>query len=297
MKTIDLLVLGHDGPILNAYLSTFAAYGMRPDRMIRIVRVRDATLEPPMFRWLFGALRTEAMSRYQLATTNHWPRWLWQNQRQLAESVLDTTAASLDLPIECVRRVATAMNPEGLVNRTDIVSAPNINDPAVVEAVAAAPQEWILTTGGGIVRSPLLELKGKKFLHVHPGHLPQIRGADGLLWSMLLRGNPGASAIVLSSGLDEGNIIAAYDYPSPAFAIPAVEPLDVELLYRLAISYFDPYLRARMLLSLLRSKDLCELEGAVQNKGDGDTFHFMNKRLRSIALAKFFRLPEHTVLL
>ena len=180
MKTIDVLVLGHDGPILNAYLSTLAAYGMCPARMIRIVRVRDATLEPPMFRWLFGSLRTEAMSRYQLATTNHWPRWLWKNERRLAESVLDTTAASLDLPGECVRNITTAMKPEDFVIRTDIVSAPNINDPAVVEAVAAAPQEWVLTTGGGIIRAPLLRLEGKQFLHIHPGHLPQIRGADGL---------------------------------------------------------------------------------------------------------------------
>jgi hypothetical protein len=296
MKTIDLLVLGHDGPILNAYLSTLAAYGLCPARMIRIVRVRDATLEPPMFRWLFGSLRTEAMSRYQLATTNHWPRWLWKNERRLAESVLDTTAASLDLPVECVRNITTAMKPEDFVIRTDIVPAPDINDPAVVEAVAAAPQEWILTTGGGIIRAPLLGLEGKRFLHVHPGHLPQIRGADGLLWSMLLRENPGASAIALSPGLDEGDIIAAHDFSCPNFAIPTDKPLEIDLLYRLAVSYFDPYLRARVLISLLRSKELHELRGTVQNQGDGDTFHFMNNRLRKTALAKFFGLPEHAVL-
>ena len=55
----------------------------------------------------------------------------------------------------------------------------------------------------------MFEIPGIRLIHVHTGFLPQVRGADVLLWSLLVRGRPGVSAFFMTPGLDDGDVLAA----------------------------------------------------------------------------------------
>lgn len=57
----------------------------------------------------------------------------------------------------------------------------------LLDYLASEPEGAILFTGGGILPEQVLMLPQLKFLHVHPGFLPAIRGADCALWSTTVR--------------------------------------------------------------------------------------------------------------
>lgn len=66
---------------------------------------------------------------------------------------------------------------------------------------------------GEIVSDKLLAVG--PWLHVHGGWLPTYRGSTILYYSILKEGRCGASAILLSSQLDEGVIVKRRHYPKP----------------------------------------------------------------------------------
>ena len=47
----------------------------------------------------------------------------------------------------------------------------------------------------------IFNIKNSSFIHIHPGYLPDIRGADCLLWSIMLANYPSATSffIILAS--------------------------------------------------------------------------------------------------
>ena len=46
-----------------------------------------------------------------------------------------------------------------------------------------------------------------KFIHIHPGYLPFVKGLDGTLWSYIIRSKFGVTSFEMNQGIDTGNII------------------------------------------------------------------------------------------
>ena len=124
--------------------------------------------------------------------------------------------------------------------------------------------------------------------------LPYIRGADGLLWSLLLRGKPGATAFYMSPGLDTGDIILATNLDIPP--IPAgLSSLDVATAYRMLYCFVDPMLRANLLRRIIDEsvrQDFSNLRAVSQRQEDGVTFHFMNKHMRQLTFQRLEKLAD-----
>jgi hypothetical protein len=166
-----------------------------------------------------------------------------------------------------------------------------LSDGALVDALRSGTPGAVLFTGGGILGEELLRLPGLRFIHVHPGYLPHVRGADGLFWSILVRGKIGLSAFYMSRQIDEGGIIVADEYEQPAFDITGIQRPDDTTLYRAVFSFYDPVLRAEYFARrvLESGQNLYSLPTSVQKRNDGLTYHFMNFRLLTRTLARMFR--------
>ena len=159
----------------------------------------------------------------------------------------------------------------------------------VLQVFLKQPNSVVLFTGGGLVPPKLTKLDGLSFLHVHPGYLPFVKGADGLLWSMLLRGRPGASAFFMAPGIDEGDLLLTAEFEPLKFLLAPDELPDTQDMYRMVFSFYDPIVRAALLCDLIdKSPDLATLVGQPQDLKDGRTFHFMSERMRIEALSAIF---------
>ena len=73
----------------------------------------------------------------------------------------------------------------------------------------------------------VLNLHKKKILiNIHPSYLPQLRGRDPQVGSILFGIYSGASCHLISDKIDQGDIISQYK-------IPYSDDLDIELLYQI----------------------------------------------------------------
>jgi len=292
MRSVELSVLVHEGPQARAYLARMRRAGLRPRRVVLMVSARRPASGRPVGRWLPAPLRRVWAEKLQELAAHHWPRELWRRQPRLVAAI----AASLGEHVPDARGLLEELRGpfrhEDYAGAVERVLADGLEDPRLA-AVLARHTGAVLFTGGGLVRAGLLGLPGVRFIHVHPGHLPHVRGADGLLWSLLVRGRPGVSAFYMERGIDTGSVIAARELAPLSVALGAAERPDDLTLYRALFSFVDPLLRAELLVGeLLAREDAAPdaLPAREQDPRQGITYHFLHPALRAVALARLF--PE-----
>jgi methionyl-tRNA formyltransferase len=153
----------------------------------------------------------------------------------------------------------------------EVINTSNLNSDEVVSALNNSPQEYVIYSGPGgtIVRENVLGT-GKKFIHIHPGRLPEFKGSTTVYYHLLEEGTCGASAIFLEREIDTGPVIGMKTFDVPS---------DVDLDYD-----YDPMIRSELLVDVI--------EGYVQNgsfspspqiPGQGETYYIMHPVLRHIA--------------
>ena len=115
-----------------------------------------------------------------------------------------------------------------------IVEDKDINSEQIKTVLQGIQQKYLIYSGYGgyILRAHLFQMD-KKFIHVHAGILPQYRGSTTVYYSFLQEKRFGATAIFLSEGIDEGEIIT-YD----TFGVPD-KPVNIDFVY-------EPYMRSRV---------------------------------------------------
>jgi len=288
VRVVELTVLVHEGPIARAYLEALRLAGIRPARIVLMVYGRDPGTGKPVGRWLPSGLRLKHAARVQDLRLNYWSRALRRTQPQLFEAITRTTAELVTLPRVIYEGMLSHRHWSEYGDEFEQIMVGNVNDAAVAQALARNAPTAVLYTGGGILRDRILAHSGLRFIHLHPGLVPHVRGADGLLWSTLVRRRPAVSCFYMAPGLDTGDVIDTQEFSPVRFEPAGILPDDATL-YRALYAYVDPLLRAALLMRLLDSVgDARNLPTRAQNTGAGVTYHFMHPAVRRMALAQIF---------
>lgn len=146
-----------------------------------------------------------------------------------------------------------------------------------------------LYTGGGILKKKILDSKNK-FLHIHPGYLPEVRGADGALWSILKFNFFGVSSFYMNERIDEGAIIFREKLKLSNFLLRLPEKkVDNKVYYRFIYSFIDPLLRTYHLRNIVKNNYLENFSDHINNNlKSGVYYSFMNKENLENVLKKLF---------
>jgi methionyl-tRNA formyltransferase len=120
--------------------------------------------------------------------------------------------------------------------------------------------------GGTILRKDILSA-GPKFIHVHPGWLPDFKGSTTIYYSMLINSEVGASVIFFEEGIDEGPVLFQRKYK--------ITERDIDFDYVL-----DPLVRTKTLIEFFRKG---ELNHEIQEKG-GNTYFIIHPLLKHCAI-------------
>lgn len=289
MKTLPLTVLVYEGPSARSYLLAMKQQGLRPKKILLMVMSHHPSTGKPIGRFLPGGMRRTFASKMQEVSLNYWPREIAKKHPELANGIAHGLNEVMDGGSDLVPKLTGQFAWDDFADEVDTVLVKDLKDPVLVEKLRKTVKGAVLYTGGGLVPRSLLELDGIRFLHVHPGYLPDVRGADCLLWSVLLRGRPGASCFYMAPGIDVGHIIAARDFPALSIALGAARP-DNDTLYRAIFSFYDPMLRAALFVQdvLPLGDDLMDLPSTPQDESVGVTYHFLHPRMKNAGLARVF---------
>jgi hypothetical protein len=292
IRTLPLTVLAWEGPLARAYLVRMARAGLRPERILLMVT------DP-------FTVRTGASARLKSAAPLRWARWMQERSHlhhpfqirkkhpDLVRAIADALSTSVEDPMAWQEEMYDSFSYEHYADQVLPIPANSYKDPALVPALSAAGPGRVLYTGGGIVPPAVFAIPGIRMIHVHTGLLPYVRGADVLLWSLLVRGRPGVSAFFMTEGLDDGDIVAARECDPLQVTLPGLKRADDDTLYRSVFSFIDPLIRAQLLVDevLAPSGNLATLAGASQDLSLGITYHFMHPELRHRALRRLFASP------
>ncbi len=120
--------------------------------------------------------------------------------------------------------------------------------------------------GGEIVNKNIL--KKTRFLHVHPGKLPEYRGSTTIYYSLLKESICYATAFFLDSKIDTGDIIKEMSF----------EILDVDFDY-----LYDPFIRTYLLINILTLKNFNTRKQKRDNKKE---YYIIHPVLKKLALNK-----------
>lgn len=161
----------------------------------------------------------------------------------------------------------------------------NINSPQLVDLLKTKiTSKYIIFGGGGILRKPMFET-GKKFIHVHPGIIPDIRGSECLLWSALIRNKIGMTMFYMTETIDEGEIINQQEYDLPKFNISIHEDLTT-MVAKYIVSHYDIYFRADCLIKKFKDENSPTNWAVEKPQKSGEFYYFQHPTLMRKSIEK-----------
>jgi methionyl-tRNA formyltransferase len=113
----------------------------------------------------------------------------------------------------------------------------------------------VLVANGCPFILPVKKLKEAKYVNIHPSYLPDLRGVDPVVGSILYQRDSGATCHIIDEGIDTGNIISRVK-------IPYSSDIDVALLYQLSFIaekevFYNAYKKG--------FKEFCKQENNIDN--------------------------------
>ena len=150
-----------------------------------------------------------------------------------------------------------------------VINSDSCNDQKVVETLRARGEEYFVFSGRGILKN--IFDSGKKFIHVHPGKLPEYKGSTCFYYSILAEDLWTCTSFLMSPGVDEGDIITSRSFPIPAANI---DPARV----------YDPYTRSEVLVDVIgQLANTGTIKAKKQNQSAGITYYIIHPVLRHLA--------------
>ena len=97
-------------------------------------------------------------------------------------------------------------------NQTKIISVNSLNSDKAIALLKETDPQWLVYSGGGILREPIIDQMDGRILNAHQGPLPEIRGMNAAEWSILLDEKQEVTIHLIDSGIDTGKIIKRIPY-------------------------------------------------------------------------------------
>lgn len=176
----------------------------------------------------------------------------------------------------------TNLNIELILQKNKIdchfVSQNNINHPEILDALKKCKNNYFIYSGGGILKKEILSLD-KKFIHIHPGKIPEFRGSTCFYYSLLKNYSLATTSFIMDEELDRGNILYSIEF-SINYQLQAEQHYFIDYI-------LDPYIRACNL-----NKILCDyiknhaLYSTQQENDHGDDYFVIHPLLRKLAAEK-----------
>ena len=295
-SVLPLTVLFWEGPIARAYLATIKSMGLRPEKIIHLVSRNDLSTKKPVGRFLPGKVRLAYAQSKQKSSIHHWSANLQKTETHVYQQIRHAVESSLGFSPTVIDNALVLDELGQYSSDVETLMIDNLADEALYVRLAALPESQILFTGGGIVPKRLLEPSNLKFIHVHPGYLPAVRGADCALWSQLMMGRTSASCFYMAPGIDDGDVIFSGYLPSMSFNAEIGE-IGLKTLYRAIYAFFDPWVRACILRrALVLTERFTQVKAHPQSERSSVTYHFAHEKIQAAAIKQLFLdTPEHVI--
>lgn len=267
---LDIGLIFFEGPISRAYVNYFKKKNIKLNNIIFLSNKNFKFLPNKIsvklnyYRNNYHALRllkTELFKKNKKLISNHF---------NFDDDFITDMYSNFDL--------------KTIADRIFYISDDNINSEKLFDKLKKIKKQKFIFTGGGIVKKKIFDI-GHDLIHIHPGYLPNIKGADGVLWSTLKYNYLGVSSFLMNEKIDEGKIIGREK--KNIFKLKSSEEkITNKDLYRFIFSFFDPLLRTWHLNRMIGQFSNIAIQDINISGENNDYFSFMDsenfKKVKSI---------------
>lgn len=145
----------------------------------------------------------------------------------------------------------------------------DINHLELVEYMKRSQIKYYLFTGGGILKKEILT-SGPKFIHFHPGIVPDYRGSTCFYYSIINDNNCGVTSFIMDEKLDTGDIIFQKTFPKPN--------------HQYIDEVFDPFIRSETMIDVIQNNLINIGTHIKQNILEGETYFIIHPVLKHISI-------------
>ncbi len=243
MKTIDIVVLASElSPTTIAYLEYMKKNGYSP-RKILVIRLIGKGTRAKYLNKFFGKKLT-----YKLI-------YIYNKLLNRNKLSFKTTCAAIQKKQDFLIDYFKAIDFNKYTSEVEFIYIKTLKDKELFSKLKKIGKTTLLYTGGGIVPSGIIDLSNIKILHVHPGIVPYVRGSDGIFWSIAYRGKLGVSCFYMGKGIDNGNLIGMKEFSIKEELYLTKEEVDKDVLTDALVFAFDPHLRAKLLIDIIKENE------------------------------------------
>ena len=150
-----------------------------------------------------------------------------------------------------------------------LIDKVDINHKNLVKIIKSSSIDVFIFTGGGILKNEILNA-GAKFVHLHPGIVPNYRGSTCFYYSILNEDRCGVTVFFMDPQLDTGDIIYQKLFEKPN--------------HKFIDNVFDAHIRSETLVDIFQNNLLESHSFTKQNPKDGNTYFIIHPVLKHIAI-------------
>lgn len=144
----------------------------------------------------------------------------------------------------------------------------DINHPKLIEFLESSSCDVFIFSGGGILRDNILSI-GKKFIHFHPGIVPDYRGSTCFYYAILNDNKCGVTAFFMDKNLDTGKVIYQKTFEPPN--------------HEFGDNVYDPFIRSETLVEVIKNNHYAS-KTLQEQSSEGETYYIIHPVLKHISI-------------
>jgi len=144
----------------------------------------------------------------------------------------------------------------------------DINNPKLIDYISKSECDFFIFSGGGILKDEILNTN-KRFIHFHPGLVPNYRGSTCFYYSIINEKKCGVTAFFMDKNLDTGKIIIQKTFDSPN--------------HEFVDNVYDPYIRSETMVEVLQ-KNYLKSKNHQEQSSEGETYYIIHPVLKHISI-------------
>lgn len=291
---IPVTLLAFDNPLTSFYVHYLNQLGYQFSEIIHLPTFPKNTFNNIILNIVPENIRKQLIVNSSQKAGFYFPNKIYKQQSSLVINISKYTNTLSENILDLYQKTLFQTNWQNFTPNYSTIENPILKSDDFLEKFQSAKNSILLYTGKQIVPQKILLTPSKKILHAHPGHLPFVRGADGLLWSTEKRNHPSISCFIMKPQIDTGDIYHIKHFEPIKISLSSA--LDDLTLYRSIFSFIDPLMRAITIGELIanamsngsaRFEQFFEL-GIKQDINIGNTYRFMTEHERNLTLRKIF---------
>src|SRR5574338_7902 len=227
----------------------------RPMKKIGIILTPDA--------------RSKAYLQKIIANKIRLDEFIFMNDGRLEDTYTDEEKnAAIQCGFDISESVTNTLKKHGVIYRE--FNFVDINHASLTEYLKKSEIDFYIFTGGGILKKEVLA-SGPRFIHIHPGIVPQYRGSTCFYYSIINEDQCGVTVFIMDEGLDTGPVVYQQTFPKP-------NNIFIDQVY-------DSHIRSESLIQVLKN-NMLQKEISTSKVSDGNTYFIIHPVLKHVAILR-----------